>query len=65
MPVLILQGKYDPGQHPEEYEHSHTIIPNARVQFVEAGHFFHVEAPEVTSDIFLDFIGEYKLKKTT
>ncbi|MEM8897431.1 MAG: alpha/beta fold hydrolase [Bacteroidota bacterium] len=64
MPVLILQGRYDPGQHPKEYEHSHTIIPNARVQFVEAGHFFHVEAPEVTSEIFLDFIGEHEMKRT-
>ncbi|MEO0899878.1 MAG: alpha/beta fold hydrolase [Bacteroidota bacterium] len=63
MPTLILQGQFDPGQHPEEYEHSHTFIPRGRVQFVEAGHFFHVESPEETSKIFLDFMKEHDLEK--
>jgi len=63
MPTLILQGRFDPGQHPKEYENSATIIPNCQVKFIEAGHFFHVEAPEVTSNIFLEFIGENDLKK--
>ena len=63
MPTLILQGRFDPGQHPEEYEHSHTLIPNGRVQFVEAGHFFHVETPEATSRVFLDFIGKHEVQE--
>ncbi len=63
MPTLILQGRFDPGQHPEEYVNSHTFIPNGRVQFVEAGHFFHLEAPEVTSETFLAFIEAQELKK--
>lgn len=63
MPTLILQGRFDPGQHPKEYENSATIIPNCQVEFIEAGHFFHVEAPEATSNIFLEFIGDNDLEK--
>lgn len=56
MPVLILQGRYDPGQHPEEYAQSHTVVPNLRVQFIKAGHFFHLEAPEATNGAMRGFL---------
>ncbi|MEM9211950.1 MAG: alpha/beta hydrolase [Pseudomonadota bacterium] len=49
MPVLILQGVHDPGQHPEEYYRSANVIPNGRVVFVEANHFIHTEAPETVA----------------
>ncbi|MEL7531934.1 MAG: alpha/beta fold hydrolase [Bacteroidota bacterium] len=65
MPTLILQGRFDPGQHPEEYANSHTIIPNCEVKFVEAGHFFHVEAPGETSEFFLAFLRKHDLEKTS
>lgn len=65
MPTLILQGRFDPGQHPEEYAQAHSIIPNAQVKFVEAGHFFHVEAPAETSKIFIEFIGQNDLERLT
>ena len=61
MPILILQGRFDPGQHPEEYEKSHTIVPNLRVQFIEAGHFFHLEAPKEANEAILTFFAENDL----
>lgn len=58
MPILILQGKHDPGQHPEEYYNSHTICPDLRVEFIDAGHFFHGEVPEITNKAILNFFAE-------
>lgn len=55
MPILILQGRFDPGQHPEEYEKSHEFGSNIRVQFVECGHFLHLEKPAEVNAIMLDF----------
>ncbi|MEO0341843.1 MAG: alpha/beta hydrolase [Pseudomonadota bacterium] len=51
MPVLILQGVHDPGQHPEEYSRSADVIENGRVVFVEANHFIHTEAPETVAHL--------------
>ena len=65
MPVLILQGRFDPGQHPEEYELSHTAIHNCEVKFVDAGHFLHLEAPKETNEIILEFLAKYTQKKMT
>ena len=45
MPILILQGRWDPGQHPEEYARSSEFAANLRVEFVEANHFAHLENP--------------------
>lgn len=56
MPTLILQGKHDPGQHPEEYENSPDFIKKGRVQFIEASHFFHLEKPKETCEAVLDFL---------
>lgn len=58
MPVLFLQGRFDPGQHPEEYENSPDFVTQGRVQFIEAGHFFHLEAPEETTIAMRAFLNE-------
>ena len=58
MPMLILQGKYDPGQHPEEYARSHEFAENLRVEFVEASHFSHIENPEAVNEAILRFLAE-------
>ena len=44
MPVLFLQGKNDPGQHPEEYENTPSFVTNGRVQFIDGNHFFQLGA---------------------
>ncbi|MEM7348435.1 MAG: alpha/beta fold hydrolase [Chloroflexota bacterium] len=51
MPVLFLQGKHDPGQHPEEYENTPNFVTNGRVQFVDGNHFFQLgdSAAEATA----------------
>ncbi|MEM7133629.1 MAG: alpha/beta hydrolase [Chloroflexota bacterium] len=51
MPVLFLQGKHDPGQHPEEYENTPDFVTNGRVQFVDGNHFFQLgdSAEEATT----------------
>lgn len=58
MPMLFLQGQFDPGQHPEEYENTPNFVTNGRVQFIEAGHFFHLEAPEATTTAMREFLNE-------
>ncbi|MEO0465659.1 MAG: alpha/beta hydrolase [Pseudomonadota bacterium] len=57
MPVLFLQGRYDPGQHPAEYEHTPDFVENGRVDFVEAAHFPHIENPDEVTQKIRDFIG--------
>lgn len=59
MPVLFLQGICDPGQHPEEYENTADFVANGRVQFIDAGHFLHMEKPEAVSDAIISFISEH------
>lgn len=49
MPVLFLQGRFDPGQHPDEYADVANDIPTGVVEFVDAGHFLHLEEPELVS----------------
>ena len=49
MPVLFLQGRFDPGQHPEEYENTPNFVANGRVQFIDGNHFFQLGAPEATT----------------
>ena len=44
MPVLFLQGKNDPGQHPEEYGNTPNFVANGRVQFIDGNHFFQLGA---------------------
>ncbi len=49
MPVLFLQGALDPGQQPAEYETVADEVETGEVQFVDAGHFLHLEAPAAVS----------------
>lgn len=58
MPVLFLQGTDDPGQRPCEYERVSDTIPTGRVEFIDAGHFFHLERPEETNAAILRFLQE-------
>ncbi|MEO1405825.1 MAG: alpha/beta fold hydrolase [Pseudomonadota bacterium] len=54
MPVVILQGIRDPGQHPEEYFDAPDLLPNGRVVFVDANHFIHTEDPQTVARIARD-----------
>ena len=56
MPILILQGKWDPGQHPEEYAESSSFAENLRVEFVEANHFSHIENPAAVNGAIRRFL---------
>ena len=56
MPVLFLQGRLDPGQHPEEYANVATAVADGHLEFVEAGHFLHVEAPDEVSRVIRSFL---------
>ena len=58
MPMLILQGWYDRGQHPEEYAHAADVVPQCRVQFIHANHFFHLEDPPATNRAIRNFLAE-------
>ncbi len=58
MPMLIMQGRYDKGQHPEEYEKSHEFVTDARVEFIHANHFFHLENPSATNKAMRRFFAE-------
>ncbi|MEO1441009.1 MAG: alpha/beta hydrolase [Chloroflexota bacterium] len=56
MPVLFLQGRFDPGQHPEEYENTPDFVANGRVQFIEGNHFFQLGAPDATTTAMREFL---------
>ncbi|MEC9440713.1 MAG: alpha/beta hydrolase [Myxococcota bacterium] len=58
MPVLFLQGRHDPGQHPEEYERTPEFVSDGRVQFIDGNHFFQLGAPEETSAAMRAFLSE-------
>jgi len=49
MPMLILQASYDRGQHPEEYDRAPDFVTDARVEFIHASHFLHLENPVATN----------------
>ena len=58
MPVLFLQGRFDPGQHPEEYENTPDFVANGRVQFIDGNHFFQLGASEATSIAMRQFLSK-------
>ena len=58
MPTLVLQGELDPGQRPEEYANTTDWLARGRVQFIEAGHFLHLERPELVNAAILSFLKE-------
>lgn len=55
MPILILQGRYDLGQHPEEYARASDFAPQITVWFVDANHFVHQENPVAVNFAIRDF----------
>jgi len=56
MPVLFLQGALDPGQQPAEYDTVTGEVANGHLQFVDGGHFFHLEIPDTTSAAIRAFL---------
>ncbi len=56
MPVLFLQGRRDPGQHPEEYENTPNFVANGRVEFIDGNHFFQLCDPEATTAAMRTFL---------
>ena len=57
MPILILQGRWDPGQHPEEYARSKRVRAGPPGEFVEASHFSHLENPTAVNHAIRRFLG--------
>lgn len=57
-PIMILQGREDPFQPHEYFEHLADVIPNSTVEFVAAGHYFPHEAPEETTEKIAAFLAE-------
>ncbi len=56
MPMLVLQGKWDAGQHPEEYARSADFAGDVVVEFVEANHFSHIENPRAVNGAIRRFL---------
>ncbi len=56
-PVLVLQGSHDPRQPREFYDGVERFLPNGRVRFVDAGHFFVLENPDETTRALGDLLG--------
>lgn len=54
-PATIMQGADDRKRPREFYEHAQEFIPHADVTvgFLDAGHFYPVEAPEETTATIL------------
>ncbi|MEM9651167.1 MAG: alpha/beta hydrolase [Actinomycetota bacterium] len=57
MPMLFLQGRFDPGQQPHEYETVTDEVPNGRLRFLDAGHFPHLEEPAMVTEAIRSFLG--------
>ncbi|TQV77899.1 alpha/beta fold hydrolase [Denitrobaculum tricleocarpae] len=54
MPVIFMQGAHDPGQRPEEYWRTAQVVPNGKVQIVDANHFIQAEKPKIVADAARD-----------
>ena len=65
LPTLIIWGDQD-GIIPVEYAYSaHEAIESSRLEILEGvGHFPHVEAPDVFTDVLLDFMESTKPAST-
>lgn len=61
MPVLFLQGGLDPGQQPSEYETVTAEVADGHLQFVEAGHFLHLEDPPGVTEAIRAFLAREDL----
>ena len=56
MPVLFLQGRHDPGQQPHEYDTVTDEVADGRLQFLDAGHFPHLEEPAAVTTAIRAFV---------
>jgi pimeloyl-ACP methyl ester carboxylesterase len=56
MPVLFLQGRFDPAQSPVEYETATHSVADGELVFVDTGHFLHLEAPDEVNARILEFL---------
>ncbi len=56
MPMLFLQGALDPGQQPSEYETVTDEVADGHLQFIDSGHFLHLETPEPVSAAIREFL---------
>ncbi|MEM7778659.1 MAG: alpha/beta hydrolase, partial [Pseudomonadota bacterium] len=54
MPVVFMQGRYDPGQRPEEYWETADKVPNGKVLIVDTNHFIQAENPKLVADAARD-----------
>ncbi|MEE4201307.1 alpha/beta fold hydrolase [Erythrobacter sp.] len=61
MPVLFLQGALDHGQKPVEYAEITKHVTNGTLQFVDAGHFLHLERPDIVSQAIHAFLTHHPL----
>jgi len=57
-PVLIMQGLHDSRQPREFYEGVEPHMPNARVAFIDAGHFYVFENPAETTTVISNLLAE-------
>lgn len=55
-PTLVLQGTEEPTMPVENYEDVADHLPDARVAFVDGGHFYPEENPRGTLDAVLPFL---------
>lgn len=58
MPVLFLQGRFDPGQHMVEYENTPNFVTNGRVQFIDGNHFFQLGAADAATEAMQNFLSK-------
>lgn len=59
-PVLLLWGRYDKGNPPENGEILDDIFSNSRFYIIEeSGHYIHEEQPQNTADYIKDFLEDY------
>jgi pimeloyl-ACP methyl ester carboxylesterase len=56
-PTLVLQGAEDPRQPRQFYEGIEGHLPNARLEFLDCGHFFVLEALQQTTRAITTFLG--------
>jgi len=61
MPVLFLQGRLDPGQQPREYESVTREVAHGHLEFLDAGHFLHLERPALVTAAIRKFLARTDL----
>lgn len=58
MPVLFLQGRFDPGQHVVEYENTPDFVADGRVEFIDGNHFFQLGAADAATEAMRRFLNK-------